>query len=239
MLVLGGYGVFGARLCAGLAADGWDVLVAGRNLRAAEASCAVQGGVPLTLDHHAPDFAARVAGLAPFVVVDAAGPFQAYGGGHVVQAALDAGAHYLDLSDDAGFTQAIAGFDAVARTLGLVAISGASTVPALSSAVAADLVVGLTDVHLIESTILPGNRAPRGLSVITAILVQVGQPMGLWREGVVQARAWSRARQVSLVLRTSPCRRATPALSAHRTLHCFLRISARATWFFARGWNWA
>ncbi|MGL4320119.1 MAG: hypothetical protein ACRCS3_04585, partial [Paracoccaceae bacterium] len=200
VLVLGGYGVFGARLSAGLVADGWDVIVAGRSGAAAQAHCAVHGGRPMVLDHGAAEFAASVGAIAPFAVVDAAGPFQAYGGGHVVQAALDAGAHYLDLSDDAGFTAGIAGFDHAARARGLVVISGASTVPALSSAIAADLVAGLDDVHLIESTILPGNRAPRGLSVIRAILAQVGRPLALWREGVVEVPAWGRAQRVSLIL---------------------------------------
>jgi hypothetical protein len=200
VLVLGGYGVFGTRLCAGLVADGWDLTVAGRSLAAAQVHCAQHGGQAMMLNHAAPDFAAQVARLAPFAVIDAAGPFQAYTTPHVVQAALDAGAHYLDLSDDAGFTAAITAFDGQARDKGLVVISGVSTVPALSSAVAADLVAGLTDVHLIDSTILPGNRAPRGLSVIRAILAQVGRPLALWREGVVTVPAWGRARRVSLVL---------------------------------------
>ena len=198
--MLGGYGVFGTRLSAGLVADGWDVIVAGRNLAAAAAHCAVHGGRAMRLDRDGADFASAVAGLAPFAVVDAAGPFQGYGDGRVVKAALAAGAHYCDLSDDAGFTTGIAAFDAEARARGLVVISGASTVPALSSAVARDLVAGLSDVHLIESTILPGNRAPRGLAVIRAILAQVGRPLRVWREGWVQVPAWGAARQVRLAL---------------------------------------
>ncbi len=210
--MLGGYGVFGARLSAGLVADGWDVIVAGRNLDAARAHCAAHGGRAARLDRDGADFASDVAGLAPFAVVDAAGPFQGYGDGRVVRAALAAAAHYLDLSDDAGFTAGIAAFDAEARARGLVVVSGVSTVPALSSAIAADLVVGLTDVHLIESTILPGNRAPRGLSVIRAILAQVGRPLALWREGVVLVPAWGRAQRVSLVVGSAalPPRLASP-----------------------------
>ena len=199
--MLGGYGVFGTRLSAGLVADGWDVVVAGRSLAAAAGHCAVHGGTPLRLDRDAAGFAGKVAALAPFAVVDAAGPFQGYGGAVVVvQAALNAGAHYCDLSDDAGFTTRIADHDAAARAKGRVVISGASTVPALSSAIATDLVAGLSDVHLIESTILPGNRAPRGLAVIRTILAQVGRPLVLWREGWVTPRAWGRAQRVVLAL---------------------------------------
>jgi saccharopine dehydrogenase-like NADP-dependent oxidoreductase len=204
VLVLGGYGVFGARVSAGLVADGWDVIVAGRSLTAAQAHCTAQGGKPMVLNRNAHDFATQVAGVAPFAVVDAAGPFQAYDDAHVVQAAMAAGAHYLDLSDDAGFTAAITAHDGMARDKGLVVLSGASTVPALSSAIAADLVAGLMDVHLIESTILPGNRAPRGLAVIAAILAQVGRPLTVWREGWVTRERWH------LPCRGYPCRRARP-----------------------------
>lgn len=37
--------------------------------------------------------------------------------------------------------------------------------------------------QVIETAILSGNRSPRGLSVMTSILSQVGRPMPVWREG--------------------------------------------------------
>jgi saccharopine dehydrogenase-like NADP-dependent oxidoreductase len=193
VLVLGGYGVFGSRVAAGLVSAGWDVVVAGRSLAAAQAHCAEHSGTPVMLDREAADFAAQVADLAPFAIVDAAGPFQAYARPLVVEVALASGAHLLDLSDDAGFTAGIAAFDAQARAAGITILSGVSTVPALSSAVVTDLVQGMTDVHLIESVILPGNRAPRGLSVIKAILAQVGRPVAIWREGPATEVGWGRA----------------------------------------------
>jgi Domain of unknown function (DUF4166) len=61
------------------------------------------------------------------------------------------------------------------------------------------LAPGLTDVHLIDSVILPGNRAPRGLSVMQAILAQAGQPLEEWRGGApAPTRAWGRLRRVDL-----------------------------------------
>lgn len=185
ILILGGYGVFGGKLAAALArAEGFDVLVAGRDGEKARAFCAVHGGRQAVLDRDAPDFAAEVARLAPFAVVDCAGPFQAAAGLYrAAEAALACGAHYLDLSDDAAFTAGISRFDARARAAGLVFLSGASSTPALSSAVAADLAQGLEERELIETAILPGNRAPRGLSVVAAILAQVGKPLALWRGG--------------------------------------------------------
>jgi hypothetical protein len=221
VLVLGGYGVFGARVAMGLVQDDWDVIVAGRNLAQATAHCAVHGGTPMMLDRDAPDFAVQVAAMAPFAVVDAAGPFQAYGAPDVALAALAAGAHALDLSDDATFTMAISALDGAARERGLVVISGVSTVPALSSAIAADLVEGLRDVHLIDSTILPGNRAPRGLSVIRAILAQAGQPLTLWREGPVTETGWGRAHRVGLTLPDHRLRPRPASLIGAPDLHLF------------------
>jgi predicted dinucleotide-binding enzyme len=43
VLLLGGYGVFGARLAKLLVIDGHDVCIAGRSLRAAQTSAAALG----------------------------------------------------------------------------------------------------------------------------------------------------------------------------------------------------
>lgn len=200
ILVVGGYGVFGARVAMGLVADGQEVIVAGRNFAAASAHCAAHGGTPMVLDHRAPDFAAKLLAIAPFAVIDAAGPFQDYAACGTARAAIAAGAHYLDLSDDAAFTAGIATLDDAAKTAGVTVLSGVSSVPAISSAAVTTLTQGLTDIHDIDSAILPGNRAPRGLSVIRAILAQAGRPLTLWREGPAMATGWSQARHIRLTL---------------------------------------
>ncbi|MHA7777568.1 DUF4166 domain-containing protein [Roseibium sp. M-1] len=187
IVLLGGYGVFGGKLAEALLRNPrFDVVVAGRSLESAQAFCRIHGGTPARLDRTAPDFAASLAALAPFVTVDAAGPFQAY---HrkaysVAKAALAAGSHYLDLSDDAAFTRSISSLDAQARDADLAVISGVSSVPALSSAAVEAMKGDFSHLDLIESTILPGNRAPRGLSVIRAILAQTGKPVAVTRDGV-------------------------------------------------------
>lgn len=208
VLVLDGYGVFGARVAMGLVQDGWDVVVAGRDMAQATAHCAVHGGVLMALDMRSAGFAGQVAALAPYAVVDAVGPYQGYAGYGVARAAIAAGAHYLDLSDDAGFTSGISALEAQAKAAGVVVLSGVSSVPALSSAAVVALADDLTDIHSIESVILPGNRAPRGLSVIRAILAQAGRPLTIWREGAVGVKGWSRTTRISLSLpgQTQPAR---------------------------------
>lgn len=208
ILIIGGYGVFGARISMALARDErMGVIVAGRDLAAATRFCADHGGRPLMLDSTANNLAALIASQAPFLVIDAAGPFQAYGTDpyRIARASLNAGAHYFDLSDDAGFTQGITALDPQARAANLTVLSGVSSVPALSSAAVEALIPGLTDIHLIESTILPGNRAPRGLSVMRAILAQTGRPLTLWRGNRPEtAHGWADAQPIALTLPGAP-----------------------------------
>ncbi|ASP33689.1 SDR family oxidoreductase [Labrenzia sp. VG12] len=195
IVILGGYGVFGGKLAMALLRSGdLEVVVAGRNLDRAQAFCSSHGGRPAVLDRAAPDFEQSLNALSPFVTVDAAGPFQAYEQApyRVAEAALAAQSHYLDLSDDAAFTAGIGALEKRAGAAGLTALSGVSSVPALSSAAVEALREDFSRLDLIESAILPGNRAPRGLSVMRAILGQTGRPLAVFRDGAkVSVPGWS------------------------------------------------
>ncbi len=196
VLILGGYGVFGARMARLLLRDGHHVTVAGRNGAAAQALAAELGCAAVCMDREG-DLGA-LAGHD--VVVDAAGPFHAYGRDRyrLARAALQAGLHYLDLSDNAEFCAGIVALDGQARAAGLCAISGLSSVPALSSA-AVRALSGTDLPQVIDMAILPGNRSPRGLSVMESILTQAGQPMQVWRGGRwTRAAGWSDPRYYRL-----------------------------------------
>ena len=194
ILIVGGSGVFGSRLAAGLVQDGFaQVIVAGRDLRKAKAVADPLGARAERFDISKGDLTQKLAELDPWLVIDAAGPFQAYGSYPLAEAAIAAGAHYFDLSDDGPFTAGIAAaLDEKAKAAGVVVRSGVSTVPALSAPAVRELSEGLTDIDLIETIILPGNRAPRGLSVMKAILAQIGKPM------VNGDEAWIGVRRVTV-----------------------------------------
>jgi hypothetical protein len=199
ILVLGGYGVFGGRLARLLIADGHDVVVAGRDAASASAFTRRYGGEPLVLDRQGD--LSEITHAAPDLLVDAAGPFQAYGADpyRVARFCIAGGIDYADLSDDGEFTAGIAQLHAEAVAAGRFALSGASSVPAISAAAVAELSQGLSEIILIETAILPGNRAPRGRSVVASILHQAGAPLTLWRGGMWrQHRGWSDARRVAL-----------------------------------------
>lgn len=178
VLVVGGYGVFGERLARLLLRDGHQVTIAGRDLAKAKALAAQLGCSARQIDRKG-DFAA-LAGHD--VVVDAAGPFQMQGEDpwRLVRAAISARVNYLDLSDSADFCTGISVMDQEAKAAGVCVISGLSTVPALSSA-AVHALAGGEPPRVIDIAVLPGNRSPRGISVMTTILSQAGQPMPVWR----------------------------------------------------------
>lgn len=182
VLIVGGTGVFGSRLAERLVASGHDVIIGSRTQDIGQkiATTLNTRWEPFDLSENV---AAALKRIGPQIVVDAAGPYQAYGAGAytLAKAAIDERTHYLDLSDDAAFTQGITALSAAASSAGVSVLSGVSSVPALSSAIIADLAHNLSDITLIESAIMPGNRAPRGRSVMAAILQQIGEPISIWR----------------------------------------------------------
>lgn len=187
VLLLGARGLFGGHLACQLGArDDIVLTVAGRSMSKLAPLAEAIGATPVVLDRT--DLASvrdTLEKLRPFAVIDCSGPFQNYGATPYAfaQAVLNARAHYLDIADGAEFVAGITELDPLAKEQGLCAWSGASTTPALSSAIAADLIAGLEHVELIETSILPGNKTPRGLSVMRAILGQVGKPFQRIRGG--------------------------------------------------------
>ena len=112
----------------------------------------------LKADHAAFDLAkpadlAALMARRPDVVVNTIGPFQT-ADYRVAEACIEAGIHYIDLSDSHQFVAGIAQLDDAARAKGVAVITGASTVPALSGAVVAEAGLGTTSARL---GITPGH----------------------------------------------------------------------------------
>jgi len=194
VLLIGGYGEFGSRLAQLLIRDCHDVYIAGRSMDKAEKFCNLHGGHPVQLDITSE--LSEVETIGVDVVVDAAGPFQIYGAENVryrvAKKSLECGAHYLDLADDGDFIAGIETLDAFAKQQKRVALSGASSTPAISGAAITALKEDFDVIEKLETTILPGSRAPQGYSVMHAILVQVGNAVPFWRNGEwVDCAGWS------------------------------------------------
>ena len=89
--------------------------------------------------------------------------------------------------------------DAEARAAGRIAISGAGTLPALSTAVIDQLAHDMTHVDRLELVVAPGLRARGGQATPAAALACLGRSLRVWREGQWQRRlAWRELGRVSL-----------------------------------------
>jgi hypothetical protein len=189
VLVLGGYGTFGGRLLRLLADDErLSLIVAGRSLEKAQAFCVRHRGKadmqPADFDRDG-DPTVQLALLAPAIVVDASGPFQAYGDDpyRMVRACIAEGIHYLDLADGLDFVAGVSAFDGEAKRWGVFVLSGMSTLPVLSSLVVRRLSVGLDMVETVATGIAPSPHAGVGLNVVRAIASYAGKPVALRRDG--------------------------------------------------------
>lgn len=182
VVVLGGSGNFGARICRSLSEDSaHEVIAAGRSgTGPASTPAAVRTA---RLDMHASDFADKLAKLRPGLVIHCAGPFQGQDY-RVAEAACAAGAHYVDLADGRRFVADFAAsLDARARAANLCAISGASSVPALSSAVVDMLSARYARIDSISVAIAPGQQAPRGVATLKAVFSYAGSPIARLKDG--------------------------------------------------------
>jgi hypothetical protein len=155
------------------------ILIVGRDAKQAEALSRELKAEHTALDITKPADLAAVMARRPDVVINTVGPFQ--GADYsVAEACIEAGIHYIDLSDSHAFVAGIAQPDGAARAKGVAVITGASTVPALSGAVVAESGLAPTSVRI---GISPGNRAPRGSSLVQAVIGQAGRRLPVLRAG--------------------------------------------------------
>jgi NAD(P)-dependent dehydrogenase (short-subunit alcohol dehydrogenase family) len=236
VLILGGYGGFGARLSQRLAKTGWHVIIAGRNLENAQRLAGtLQNAIAEKADRNG-DLLPLLSKHKPLLLVDAAGPFQG-NGYQVAEACIMAGIAYLDLADARDFVSGVSVLDAQAKAAGVGVISGASSVPALSGAVVRHLAQSFDRVNSIEMAISASSKASAGLSVASAILSYVGKPVKLWTgRDWRQEAGWSRLKWQSFAVAEKPALRRMVAL-ADIPDHQFLpdRIAGKPTVTFRAG----
>ena len=198
-IVLGGYGNFGARIVRALANwPGIDLVVAGRSAVKANHLATECGVAAAVIDINDPLLAGKLAHLGAALVIHTAGPFQEQGYA-VALAAAAAGAHYIDLADGRRF---VCDFPAALNPAFCAqdrqAITGASTVPALSSAVIDHLCAGWRSVDDIDYCIAPAQTAPRGVATLAGVLSYCGAPIDVWQGGRwVTQYGWCAPQQVA------------------------------------------
>jgi hypothetical protein len=183
VLVLGGYGAFGGLIAERLArTSGIEVIVAGRSQGKARSFAAgLAGRVNAKVSAARLDAgdisAAALGAIGPAVLINATGPFQEQGY-EVARACIAAGVHYLDLADARAFVTGIAALDAEARAAGVLVVSGASTVPAISGAVVDAYATEFDRLDVVDTIIAPANSFDPGIATTRSILAALGRPQG-------------------------------------------------------------
>ena len=184
VLIIGGYGVFGARVAERLLrASDIEVTIAGRRADAAQSAAVALGRqFGRKVGHAALDAtrsdAAAIAATGAGIVINASGPFQAQDY-TLAKAAIAAGVHYIDLADPRDFVTGITALDVAARAAGVLVVSGASSVPGLSSAVLAAHAASFARLTSVRHGISPGNSFDPGEATTASIVGAVGQPFSM------------------------------------------------------------
>jgi putative NADH-flavin reductase len=188
ILIIGASGVFGSRIVELLTPEkGMQLIVAGRTRSKLEAlNKNNESAHEIAIVDRLKINAADIIRLRAQLIIDAAGPFRAENTA-VIEAALNAGVHYIDLADGRDFVRAISKFKDAARDADIAILTGASSIPALSHAVIDTLTKNWRYYHTIKVGIFPGNRAPRGLAVVESILSYVGKPVRVFKDASWQS----------------------------------------------------
>ena len=186
VVLIGAPGVFGSRIADRLSGDlRFELILAGRHRATLEnlaGALSASNTNTSVLDVEATDMPRALARLHPQLVIHTAGPFQSRDY-RVAEACIDCGSDYVDLADGRTFVSGIRHLHDRALRAGRLIVSGASSVPALSSAVVDALLPKFETLDSIEHAISPGNRTPRGNATVASILGYCGRPIRILRDG--------------------------------------------------------
>ncbi len=197
VLVVGGYGNFGTRITAGLLRiGGIEVVVVGRNAARAKRVAEQLGAEHAEVDVLSSELTAGLRRIGGDVIVSAVGSIleDDYA---LARAAIETGMHYVDIADSRPHVCGITTLDRAAREKGVMVVSGASSVPALSSAVIDACVDKFSVLSEVDYGVSASELTP-GLAAVRATLSYCGKPIPGWQEGRRQMvcgwGGWSRFR---------------------------------------------
>ena len=187
---MGGYGNFSKLICDFLVRrSDVELIIAGRRRDKAEKYCellktgsAVCQLSALALDVDSADLLQTLQEIRPHIVIHTCGPFQGQDY-HVPCACILAGCHYIDLADDRRFVCDFHSLNNLAVQHNVVAVSGASSVPGLSSVVIDQYAQEFLSLESINFAIVPGSNVEIGEATLKGILSYAGRPFASWEQG--------------------------------------------------------
>lgn len=195
IVIIGGTGHFGGRICRRLVDQpDAELIVTSRclssaqrfvdELKTSESAAAIKAAA---LDLSSPEFEANLLALDPYIVIHTAGPYQGQDY-RVARACMRTGSHYIDLADGREFVCGFASLNDEAKRSDLLLVSGASTLPGVSSVVIDSLRERFESIRKIEISIAPAHQTPRGKSTIAAVLSYCGKPIRTLIDGAWETR---------------------------------------------------
>ncbi len=186
VLVIGGYGNFGSYIARSLAKDSAiQLLIGGRSVEKAQRFIAgLETTHPAEASHIdiEGDVGVALSAIAPDIVIHTTGPFQSQDH-HVARACIKQGCHYLDLADARDFVAQIGRLDSEAKAQNVLVVSGASSVPCLTTAVIDHYLPAFEALEHVDYGISAAQQTNRGLATTSAILSYVGKPFATIRDG--------------------------------------------------------
>lgn len=189
ILIIGGYGNFGSFISGALAQQSnIRLIIAGRSLDKAQkftagldAVCAPEA-VALDINNDITDVLSRI---KPDIVIHTSGPFQTQGY-DVAKACIDQGCHYIDLADGRKFVDGITYLDTAAKEAGVLVVSGASSVPCLTSALVDHYKGEFEVLESLDYGITTAQKTARGLATTAAILIYTGKAFPTLVDGKIK-----------------------------------------------------
>ncbi|MCC2646353.1 MAG: hypothetical protein K0R02_418 [Rickettsiaceae bacterium] len=175
ILILGGYGNFGKRISAALAKAGFNIVIAGRDANKAKDLAGKLNTEMAVFDIYT-ELKQHIQIIKPKVVINNCGPFQ-NANYSVAKICIESGVHYLDIADDRKFVCGITELDNLAKKHNVLVVSGASTVPCLSSAVVDAFKNEFSEIESLKYGISPGQKTERGLATTKSILSYLGKEL--------------------------------------------------------------
>ncbi len=182
VLILGGYGNFGSRIATALAKNAIPLIIAGRERQKAEIlrdKLKAETCVTIAVFDANHELDKQLSLLKPTVVINTIGPFQT-ADYSIAKTCAEHHIHYIDLADARDFVTGITCLDTLAKEKNVLIVSGASTVPGLSSAVLNHYKTNFATIDSLIYGISPGQKAPRGLATTESILTYLGKPLRPW-----------------------------------------------------------
>ncbi|WP_444931562.1 saccharopine dehydrogenase family protein [Microbulbifer sp. SSSA002] len=190
VLILGGYGDFGARIAQLLKSEpNIQLIIAGRSKALADERARALGGLAegLRLERDSVNLAAQLKALHLDLLIHCAGPFQRETDYRVAKACIEARTPYIDISDARRFVCDFHRLSPMAEAAGITMVSGASSLPGLSSAALAEIQQTLPVIHSIQIAIAPAHKVEHGLATVRSGFESLGMSFpqlrkGRWRE---------------------------------------------------------